>query len=198
VRRERNRVAVVDAYLDLVSDGVAHPSIADVAARSGVSHRSVFRYFQHRDELVRVAIARQLTRIAPLLDRRIERDAPASVRAELMIRYRAAAWEEVVGVSRLVRAVARSEPVVRAQLTRRRAKLRAAVAEVFSAELGAMDDDASHDTLAALDTLLAFETYDLLRADQQLSAEVTARVLHRAAMALLGSPPDGYGLTSTP
>src|SRR4051794_40962540 len=57
-RRGRNREAVVDALLTLFREGDLNPSVATVAERSGVSLRSVFRYFDDLDEMGRIAIAR--------------------------------------------------------------------------------------------------------------------------------------------
>ena len=79
-RRDRNRERVVDAMLELYREGDLRPSVNTVAERSGVSHRSVFRYFDDLGELCRVAVERQLaatidiwvvpdTGIGPLEDR---------------------------------------------------------------------------------------------------------------------------------
>lgn len=183
-------MTVIDAYLDLVQEGVAKPSVSEVAERSGVSHRSVFRYFEDGDAMARAAIQRQLARISPLIDRHIDLDAPLAVRVELLVRYRMAAFEEVAQVSRLVRSLARSQPVLQAQLTRRRGRLRAAIAELFAKELASMPPARAADTLAALDVLGAFESFDLLRSDQGLSPARTARVLRGSMLAMLGAPPD--------
>jgi AcrR family transcriptional regulator len=67
-RRDRNRDLVLDAVIDLFSEGTLTPSAAEVATRSGVSLRSVYRYFEDQDELVRAAIARHAERVAPLLE----------------------------------------------------------------------------------------------------------------------------------
>ena len=64
--RERNRDAVVDAMLDLYGAGILEPSADEIAAQSGVSRRSVFRYFEDLDDLCRAAIARQKDRVSHL------------------------------------------------------------------------------------------------------------------------------------
>ena len=53
-RRARNRDAVVDALLALVGDGDLAPSAEAVAARAGLSSRSLFRYFADTEALVLV------------------------------------------------------------------------------------------------------------------------------------------------
>ena len=57
-RRDRNREAVLDAVLELFSEDAASPAPDDVAARSGVSLRSVYRYFDDMETLIRAAMAR--------------------------------------------------------------------------------------------------------------------------------------------
>ena len=54
--RERNRDAVVDALLDLYREGNLSPGADAVAERSGLSRRSLFRYFDDLDDLCRAAI----------------------------------------------------------------------------------------------------------------------------------------------
>ena len=52
-RRDRNRDAVLDAVLDLFGEDSLAPAPAEVAERSGVSLRSVYRYYEDRDALYR-------------------------------------------------------------------------------------------------------------------------------------------------
>jgi len=65
-RRDRNREAVLDAVLELFSEGNLAPSPDDVAQRAGISLRSVYRYVADSDGLIRDAIERHTERIAPL------------------------------------------------------------------------------------------------------------------------------------
>ncbi|HQZ33105.1 MAG TPA: TetR family transcriptional regulator, partial [Ilumatobacteraceae bacterium] len=64
-RRDRNRLAVVDAMLLLYAAGNLEPSSDEIAERAGLSPRSLFRYFDDLDDLVRVAISRQYERLLP-------------------------------------------------------------------------------------------------------------------------------------
>ncbi len=82
LRRTRNRQRVIVALLDIVRSGELDPSVADIADRAGVSHRSVFRYFDDINDLVRTAIDHEVELATPLseipdigigsLDRRID------------------------------------------------------------------------------------------------------------------------------
>src|SRR5262245_22771923 len=66
LRRDRNREAVVQALLALYREGDLSPSTDDVAARAGISARSLFRYFDDVDTLVETAIAHQQAHLRPL------------------------------------------------------------------------------------------------------------------------------------
>jgi Bacterial regulatory proteins, tetR family len=50
-RRERGRLAVIDAMLILVSEGHVPPTVEQLAERAGVSAASVFRYFDTLEDL---------------------------------------------------------------------------------------------------------------------------------------------------
>ena len=65
-----NREAVVDALLDLYAEGNLRPGTDEIAERAGISPRSLFRYFEDADDLAGEAVARQLARALPLVDRR--------------------------------------------------------------------------------------------------------------------------------
>jgi len=68
LRRTRNRDAVIAALLDMIREGDLHPAAADIAERAAVSHRSIFRYFDDLDDLVRTAIDAAFEQAGPLSD----------------------------------------------------------------------------------------------------------------------------------
>src|SRR6478672_5513415 len=80
LRTERGRELVVTALLQFFDEGESQPGAARIAARAGVSERSVFRYFDDLDALAAEAVERQTARTRELfappsadgaLDRRI-------------------------------------------------------------------------------------------------------------------------------
>ena len=64
-RRDRNRTAVLDAVIELFDEDDLSPGVHEVARRSGVSLRSVYRYFDDVDALIAAAIERQYERSRP-------------------------------------------------------------------------------------------------------------------------------------
>lgn len=184
-RRDRNRVAVVDAYLDLINDGNPRPSLAAVAERSGVSHRSVFRYFADRDELARTSIERQVNRVVSLIDTSIPAEATTAQRIELVVQRRLDLFEAIAPVARLVRALAAEQVVVQAELANNRQLYRTQLQLMFGTELDAMEHERAASTLAVIDVLCSFDGVDLMREDQGLSRTETEAALCRALGALL-------------
>ena len=61
-RRERNRTAVLDAVLEMFGEESLFPTIEQASKRSGLSLRSVYRYFADPDELLEAAIRRNIER----------------------------------------------------------------------------------------------------------------------------------------
>ncbi len=185
-RRDRNKIAVVDAFLELVRAGNPRPSVADVAERSGISHRSVFRYFADKDELARTAISRQEAAVAPMFTDTIARNTPLADRVRTLVTHRLSLFEEIAPVARLSRALAPLQPIVSAEITRSRGFLRVQVNKLFAAELDAMDPVRAASIAAVLDVVCSFESIDLLRVDQGLSHDHAAAALVESIMQLLG------------
>ena len=184
-RRDRNKIAVVDAYLDLIRAGNPRPSVGEVADHSGVSHRSVFRYFADKDELARTSIERQESFVAPMLPIDIDHDMSLSDRIDLVVRRRLELFEAIAPVARLSRSLAPMQPILQAELSKGRAFFRAQVKRLFASELGAMDRARAATTLAVLDVLCSFEVADLLRIDQGFSVERASEALRNALAAVL-------------
>jgi AcrR family transcriptional regulator len=185
LRRDRNRSSVVDAVLELYRDGVFVPSADDIAARSGISARSIFRYFDDVDDLVRASIARQQERLEPRWALDVTGDEPLDERIDRFVACRLGLIEAMGNVGRVARLRAPLEPVLADELARIRARLRHQVATVFAPELDALAPDGAG-VLAACDVMTSWEAYDLLRNDQGLGRRATADAMTGALRRLLG------------
>jgi AcrR family transcriptional regulator len=185
LRRQANRDAVVEALLDLYREGRLAPSTDEIAARAGISARSLFRYFDDADAMVRTAIARQQERLAPLYDHGASPEQPAGERIERFVVARARLLAEMGDVGRLARARSIEQPLLAVELGRIRSVLRAQVAELFEPELSARSPEDADATLAALDVVTSWEAYDLLRHDQDISGPAAVRAMATAVRRLL-------------
>lgn len=68
-RSARSREAIVEALLSLLREGNPRPSSTAVAARAGVTQRTVFNHFSDMDALLAAAVDHQGRRIRSLLPR---------------------------------------------------------------------------------------------------------------------------------
>ena len=150
-RRERNRLAVVDAMLALYNDGNYQPSSDEIAARAGLSARSLFRYFDDIDDLVRVVISRQFERVRALAIIDLATDSPTAARVDRLVASRLGTYATIATVGKVSRARALTQPLIAAQLAQARAMWRAQIAALFAPELANAADGAS--VLHALDAL---------------------------------------------
>ena len=186
LRRERNRTAVVDAMLELYRDGNLAPTTEEIAARAGLSPRSLFRYFDDLDDLVRAAITRHIERVMPsvALDVDAGPDATCPERIAALVRQRMRLFDAIGSVGQISRLRAPFQPLIATQLRRARAFLRDQIAQLFAPELAALGPAAEH-VLAAADILCSFEAHQLMRDDLRLAKSQVATTLTESLTRLL-------------
>lgn len=184
--RDRNLSAVVDALLDLFAEGNLRPGADEIAARSGVSRRSVFRYFDDLDNLDRVAIERQLARVGHLVEMADVGEGPLKVRIERLISQRLGLFEAILPVARVSRLRAPFEPVVAEELARSRRRFRRQAEHHFAGELESLGRGDRNATLGAIDVLCSFEAYELLRLGHAQTTKQIGEVMRIGLIKLLG------------
>jgi TetR/AcrR family transcriptional regulator, regulator of autoinduction and epiphytic fitness len=185
-RRDRNRDAVVTALLELYREGRLRPSAEEIAARAGISVRSLFRYFDDVDALVRAAIARQQEHLAPLWALDTDPDRPFPERVERFVADRVRLLRGMGEVGRVARTLAMRQPLILAELARIRHALRAQLAELFAAELDALPPGERRSVLAAADVVVSWESFDLMHNDQGLPVDDVETAMQGALVRLLG------------
>lgn len=202
-RRHRSRDLAVDALLDLLNDGVLRPTAQQVAERSGVSLRSIFRIFDDVQSLHEAATARHLERVGHLF---VAIDASGSLddRLDAVLDVLTQLYEEVAPVRRAALRLAPESAVFAERTAQARSWLRAQVDRVFAPELApaagevAVSPSASETEAeggsgdrqlslraAALEAALSFEAWDQLRLGQRLSPAEARAVTAHAARRLL-------------
>jgi AcrR family transcriptional regulator len=190
LRRDRNRDAVVTALLGLYRDGNLGPSADEIAARAGISSRSLFRYFDDVDALVRAAIARQQEHLAPLFALDASPDQPLAERIERFVAGRVRLLEGMGEVGRVARSLAARQPLILAELARIRGTLRRQLTGLFAAELDALPPGARRAAVAAADVLTSWESFDLMHNDQGLTRIEAAGAMGAALRRLLDAGAD--------
>jgi AcrR family transcriptional regulator len=181
-RRHRSRDLAVDALLDLLTEGVTRPTAQQVAERSGVSLRSIFRIFDDVDTLHSEAAARQLERTRHLF---VEVPATGSraARIDTVVDLHDRLYRSVAPVRRAAIRAAPESAALRNQLALGRTWLRAEIERVFAQELAAHADDGA--TLAGVELALTFEAWDQLASGQELNGPARRAAMVRLLTALL-------------
>ncbi|HEY7917893.1 MAG TPA: TetR/AcrR family transcriptional regulator [Acidimicrobiales bacterium] len=185
-RRARNREAVVDALLDLYRDGNLRPSSEEIAARSGLSPRSLFRYFDDVDDLIRAAIRSQEARALPLVPVAAAPDDHFDVKVAALVDQRLRLFEAVGHAATVSRLRSPFQPLLAAELTQNRKYLRNQLRRLFAPELAGMDEVRVDSALAAADVLTSFESYQLLVEHRAMPEPQAKRVMADALTVLLG------------
>jgi AcrR family transcriptional regulator len=189
-RRDRNRLAVLDAVLELFAAGDLSPSLEDVAQRSGLSLRSVYRYMSDSEDLVHAAIERHLEKVRPLFAFEPSGLGTFTQRVDAFVAVRLRLYEAIAPTARAAQARAhdKSSPgseMLSERLADRRKLLRKQLERQFAAELAAMGDQAPA-ILAAADGLTQIETIDWFVLSGGCSIEQTNEALAAGLHRLLG------------
>jgi AcrR family transcriptional regulator len=182
--RERNRNAVVDALLDLYLEGAVNPGAQLIAERSGVSRRSLFRYFDDMDDMCRVAISRHQERVSHLFELDALGVGTLEDRIDRIVEQRIRLFEAVAPVRRIARLRAPYQPILAEELRRTGDILSRQAVDNFAAELNAMGPDARSRARSAADILTSFDAFEVMRSSQGLHPEQIAEVIRSGLRAL--------------
>ncbi len=181
MRGVRNREAVVEAFISLIETGDPQPTARAIAARAGLSLRSIFAHFDDLEQIYEAAGARVARRLLPLLDP-VPTDAPLETRIEDLLTRRVRLLEQLDPVARAARL---REPFSE-QLQSNRAAMVASMREQCRGSFAPELEEAPEPLLAAIATACSWATWYHLRNDQQLSSpEATdvVRLLLRGVLA---------------
>jgi TetR/AcrR family transcriptional regulator, regulator of autoinduction and epiphytic fitness len=183
-RSARTRAAVVTAVLELVRAGNLRPTAKEIAARAGISLRSVYVHFDDLDDLFAAAGARQAEEIVHLLVP-VDADQDLPTRIDDVVRQRAAIWETLAPVRRAAIVWAFTSPALREGAQRITKRGVRDLTRVFSHELGHLDADRRSLILEALQVATSASAWDVLRSERGLSVEDAERVVALSLTALL-------------
>jgi TetR/AcrR family transcriptional regulator, regulator of autoinduction and epiphytic fitness len=183
-RARRTREAIVDAVLGLLDAGDLRPSVEDIAARAGVSPRSIFQHFGDRETLLRAVGMRQTERVSQIVEH-LPDTGPFDERLEAFVEQRARVLEFITPVRR---SALLNEPFSEgshAGLQAFRALKRAEAERVFAPELDACPAAEREEVVRALGAVTDWNTWEALRAHQGLSVADARAVMRRTIGALL-------------
>ncbi len=185
-RRDRNVLTVLDAVIALFSEDNLRPHPDQVAAKCGLSPRSVRRYYKDGDSLLRAAVDRQIEVALPMyrihaigqgrLDRRIK--SLVSVRVE--------GYEVLGSTNRAANLLAMESSIVQERFDFVRDLMRGQVERQFSLELKGRRKTKRRAIITAIDALLQFESLAFYR--RRFGTEESIELLTIAVRDLLNAP----------
>lgn len=187
-RADATRRRLVEAMSALISEGEFHPRAAQVAARAGVSVRSVFQHF-HDLESLTLAAGRNAAEACTDILREAwsvpAADLPLETRLDAFVERRCRLWDAVSALRRAALLWALREREADAQRHQERMTLREEIERCFSPELNQLPREARAETLEALVGIADWPFWHGLRQIEQLSVQRAERAMRRALRALL-------------
>ena len=188
LRRQRSRAEIVTALLDLFEEGLVDVSAAQVAARAGVSERSLFRHFADIHDLYRTVCETQYRRVSASghIDGFGTGNTESKIRRFVDQRVRLYVAVGNVGVA--ARAHAPRMSMLADQLHEARRTMRQQIEWHFADELAALSHDARVAAVTAIDVLTSYESFDLMHRDQGLRMTAIGELLVTSIRALLVTP----------
>lgn len=180
-RRERSadsRRRILGAMVDLIDSGLPSPTAEAVAAKAGVSLRTVFRHFEEMENLHLEIAALVFERVRPILDRPFEVRTWPDILHEAVAR-RAEFFEAISPFKTAIDVHRHRSRAIAAQHRRITSMSRDLLATSLPPAIVA-----DKETFELLTLLLSVETWQRLREQQGMSVAEASAAVRRAAEAV--------------
>jgi AcrR family transcriptional regulator len=184
-RSAKTREAIVDAFIALLDAGDIKPTAAAIAARAGLSVRSVFQHFVDLEDLLLAVSDRQTNRVASLYTG-TDYEGDGAARLEIFVQYRARLYEAIAPVRRAAMLQEHFSSVVASRMELARTLHRLDIERAFGPELAAAraaGDDRLGDALASV---CSFAVWDEMRRHAGMDVAAATATLHRTVAAMIG------------
>jgi TetR/AcrR family transcriptional regulator, regulator of autoinduction and epiphytic fitness len=183
-RSHRTRRAILDAMRALHAEGDLRPTVPRIAARAGVSLRTVWQQFADREALLIEAVRRDREIQRSLLTR-IDPDQPLAARVEAFVAQRARVLEEMTPTWRAARVHHPFSDQLTRDRSRRNAASKAELEQVFAQELSQLPGQQRERLVDALHAISLWSYWETLRTDLELSPLGAKEILITTFGALL-------------
>ena len=176
-RRQRNIDAVIDVVLEMFAEEAMFPTIQQAADRSGLSLRSLYRYFADPGELLEATIKRSDEIGAGLAKLHAIGEGPLDSRIADFVTMRLKLHDGIGPMYRATLVNATRHPRIRDELTKNRNAMRQQFELQFAPELATYKPARRLVLIGAGDLLTQLESIDYLRRHRQLSVAEAHAVL---------------------
>ncbi len=162
LRRERNRDAVLDAVVDLFEEGDIDPAVDAIANRARVSNRSIYRYFEDRDRLLRAAIGHAMRRVIPEITMADIGVGSFEHRITAFVDHRLHAYQRFAPIARAAKIASRSDPIIAEELDVGRFILRQTFLDHFAEEIGLLEVAGRERSVISTELAFKFDSFEFL------------------------------------
>jgi AcrR family transcriptional regulator len=183
-RAARTRDAVVEALLALIDEGSLRPTAREVAARAGVSLRSVYVHFDDLEDLFTAAAHHHFERIRDLVQA-VPNDGPLDDRIEAFVAQRGRILDATDNVRRAAVLQEPFSPAIADVLHLARQLSRAEIEHVFAQELARQEGSDREQLVVAVEIAASGGTWEGLRRHHRLSTSAAREVMARTLRGLL-------------
>ncbi len=182
-RRQRNRERVIEAYVELLREGVSNPTATDIGDRAEVTARSVYRYMREDDTLKADVAQRILVPFRAMSSVGDIGQAAFSDRVDAFVAFRLDLFVRTAPIMRTLLNGRKADDVATEAIEEAHVILRQHMANTFARELALLPSEQCHADLIALQTLLLFDSLEYLH--RYVDADDVAAALSRHITAVL-------------
>lgn len=188
-RREQNRLAAIDAGIELFSAENLRPTPQQVADKTGLSLKSIQRYFEDENELISLAVDRKIAEVVPLFRISAIGQGALDGRIDRIVDSRVLAYPAVSSTVRAAELLAQSSPTMSINFNYAIEVLRIQVARQFEPEFEKMPAERRDHAITAVEVLLSFPSLHHCFNIRGLEEAEVRQLLHEGIFSLVqGSP----------
>jgi TetR/AcrR family transcriptional regulator, regulator of autoinduction and epiphytic fitness len=161
-RKAATRDAIADALLDLLAEGHLRPTAREIAARAGISLRSIYVHFDDLEDLLCVAARRHFARMAPMLEP-TPNVGSTRARVEGLVQRRVNLYANMGAIGRATQLQAPFSPTLERIVRDARAHSKKEIERLFAPELDALEPTRRAHAAAIVEVLVSSSAWEALR-----------------------------------
>lgn len=185
MRKIKNTDRVIEAMHDLAQQGHVAASPSQLAQHSGVSTRSILRFFPTTEDLLLAVLARQAAELANLSPIRDPGARPLEDRVSAYVDHRLDLYGAMTPLSAITMPTASTMPRLRQAIVEHRSQFLALTRDHFRPELDTMTQPRRSHTELGIHLMCQHESIDTLLIEQGGSVPEAAAILRSSVTALL-------------
>ncbi len=186
-RRQRGRLAAIDATFELIVEGHTPPTAEQVANRAQISLSSLYRYFETLAEMQLEALNRFAERYLHLITDPPPADLAVALdeRARVFAERRVALFADTAQIVALAERRSLDTPIIAARLDGLRRQMATQTRNWFAPELISVPDDDAAAVVAAVDSIASSAGYRVFSDVHGIGRDAIATAWSSAIVAVI-------------